>query len=104
MQTAAMWALLQFATSRCILLKLPYPVRHPEIERVASDMNSSSPGLGSSWLRCCHGRRIVRNGEAAGPNASKAGFLDDLCADAICGFTDELKAALTREFLNDVIW
>jgi hypothetical protein len=31
------------------------------------------------------------NGEAAGPNASKAGFLNDFCAEAVVGFTDEFK-------------
>jgi len=31
------------------------------------------------------------NGEAAGPNTSKACFLNDFCAEAIVGFTDELQ-------------
>ena len=40
------------------------------------------------------------NGEAAGPDASKAGFLNDLCADAIVGLTDELKLLGQEEFLK----
>jgi hypothetical protein len=34
------------------------------------------------------------------PNASKAGFLNDFCADAIVGFTDEFDCSDKRSFLN----
>ena len=55
MHTAAMLRCSSFRMSRCMLLKLPYPVSPSRRigTFVASDMNSKSSSTCVNWLHCC---------------------------------------------------
>ena len=96
-------ALLQFADE-------PLHIIEVAVSRIAIEENRNRSRVGHEFQHLKYlgpaGFVVVTdaelrgNGEAAGPNASNAGFLNDFCAETIVGFTDEFKLFRQEELLK----